>query len=75
MTYNFETRTTLTDEETKQLIVVEGLEVSSEIILEAKIKTNTELPQDKVESLRVAGNNLVSAKLGTSETQLISQEH
>lgn len=78
MKYNFEIRTAFTDEEMKEITsqTVEGLEASSQVVIEAKIDTNTELPEDKVEVLRQAVGKLVSDKLGSEvETLLISQEH
>ncbi|HZS47227.1 MAG TPA: hypothetical protein VFC63_19290 [Blastocatellia bacterium] len=78
MTYNFEIRTTFSEDELKQVAskTVDGLEASSQLIIEAKIKTNTELPGDKVELLRQAVKEVIATKLG-SETEiiLISQEH
>lgn len=78
MQYNFEVRTTLSDEETAKLVskVFEGLEASSQLILEAKIRVNTELPDENVDALKEAVSNLMSKKLGAeSEAQLISKEY
>jgi hypothetical protein len=78
MQYNFEVRTALSDDELKEVVdqAGEGLEASSQIVLEAKIKVNTELPDEKVELLRQAVGSLIAEKLGAeTDTILISQEH
>jgi hypothetical protein len=78
MQYNFEVRTALSNDELQSVTdqASEGLEASSQIILEAKIRVNTELPDEKVESLRQAVGKLVTDKLATqADTTLISQEH
>lgn len=78
MQYNFKVRTALTDEESQALVseVVEGLEASSQLILEVKVRVNTELPDDKADSLKEAVNTFVSERLGVeAETELISKEY
>lgn len=78
MKYNFEVRASLTGEESANLVseVAENLESSSQLILEVKVSINTELPEDKIDSLKEAVRNFVSEKLGIdSEAELISKEY
>ena len=78
MQYNFEARTALSDDEANKLVskVVEGLETSSQLILEVKVRVNTELPEDKVILLSEAVSAFISKKIGVeTETKLISKEN
>jgi hypothetical protein len=78
MKYNYEVRTQLTDEELSDLVsnAAEGLEGSSQLILELKLNVNTELPNENVDALTEAVSQLVSDKLGVEvEAQLISKEY
>jgi hypothetical protein len=76
MQYNFEARTSLSPEDTSALVEADGgIEVSGTLVVEAKIKLNTELPDDKAESLKEAVAKLLSNKFGTSEVSLISKEY
>jgi F0F1-type ATP synthase delta subunit len=78
MQYNFELRVQLPDEDLKSIAAAgpEGLEASSELIIVAKIKTNTELPDEHVENIRQALSSVLGNQLGTeAEATLLSQEH
>lgn len=78
MQYNFEVRTALGEEELSSVVgdVAEGLEASSQIVMRTSIRVNTELPDEKVEALRQAVDELITNTLGTdAEVVLVSQEH
>ena len=78
MQYNFKVRTALSDEEANQIVseAAEGLETSTQFTVELKIRVNTELPDEKVDSLQEAVNKLISEKIGVdSEVELISKEN
>jgi hypothetical protein len=78
MKYNFQLRAQLSDEDLKEIAAAgpEGLEASSELIVVAKIKTNTELQDEAhVEALREAVSGVIAQKLGVeAEATLLSQE-
>jgi F0F1-type ATP synthase delta subunit len=78
MQYNFEIRAELHDKELTSIVEAgpDGLEASSELIVEAKIRVNTELPDKAVEALRKAVSSVFSRKLGVkAEAKLLSSEH
>lgn len=78
MQYNFEARVTLPDQESASLVseVAEGLEATTQLILGARIRVNTELPDEKIVALTESVKTLVSEKLGADvEVSLISQEY
>lgn len=78
MQYNFQVSAALPDEDSKNLVseVAEGLEASTELIVEIKVKVNTELPEEKIESLTDAVSGFVTNTLGVEATaQLISKEY
>jgi hypothetical protein len=78
MQYNFEVRTALPDDEvtTAVSVVVEGLQASANLIVGVKVRLNTELPDDKLESLTEAVSQLMTDKLGTEVSAVLtSNEH
>jgi hypothetical protein len=54
MQYNFEIRAELPDKDLESIVEAgpKGLEASSELVIEAKIRVNTELPDKAVEAIR-----------------------
>lgn len=78
MKYNFEVRTSLADKEFSDLVsnAAEGLEGSSQLILELKLNINTELPSENVDTLQAAVSEFLSDKMGIDvEAELISKEN
>lgn len=55
--------------------VVAGLDTSSTLTSIVQVSTNTELPDELVESLRQKVSTALSAKIGTVDVQLVSAEH
>jgi len=78
MQYNFEVRTSLSEDELQQVLsqTADGLEGASQIVMRASVRVNTELPEDKVEALRQAVDGFITEKLGAeTSVELISQEY
>jgi F0F1-type ATP synthase delta subunit len=78
MQYNFQIRASLPDEDLKEIISAgpEGLEASSELVVQAKIRVNTELQDEHVESLREAVSSVLGRQLGIeAQATLLSSEH
>ena len=78
MKYKFEVRTMLPDEELSDVInsASEGLEASNKLIVELTLNLNTELPDEKVESLQESVSEFISDRLGIeADAKLISKEN
>ena len=79
MQYNFELRAQLPVEELASIVAAgpEGLEASSDVIVEVKLKVNTELQDPAhIEALRQAVSSVLSSKLSIeAEATLLSSEH
>jgi len=76
MQYNFKILTSLSEAELKEIAATtEGLEVSGDLVIQAKLRVNTELPDEKVELLKETLDSLVEERFGPSEVTLVSTEH
>lgn len=76
MKYNFKVQIPFDESDVTALAdTVTGLQVSGGFSVAVNVATNTELPENLVETLRQNVSDVLSSKLGSVEAEFVSSEH